>query len=105
MMVDDFIAQRKKEVENNKIILYIKGTKENPQCGFSDRTIQIFNQVGKPFATVDILANPEIRYVSNPLSKSRHLRLGFASQTPAQIRAGMDLLFSGLRDFAKTKRT
>ena len=60
-MVDDFIAQRKKEVENNKIILYIKGTKENPQCGFSDRTIQIFNQVGKPFATVDILANPEIR--------------------------------------------
>ena len=60
-MSDSFIEERKKEVQNNKIILYIKGTKEQPQCGFSAATMQIFNQIGKPYTTVNILANPEIR--------------------------------------------
>ncbi len=60
-MKDQFIEDRKKEVENNKIILYIKGTKSQPQCGFSAATLQIFNQIGKPFETINILANPEIR--------------------------------------------
>ena len=60
-MADDFIEQRKKEVENDKIVLYIKGTKEEPQCGFSAATIQVFNRIGKPFKTIDVLSNREIR--------------------------------------------
>ena len=60
-MSSDFIEQRKKEVQGSKIILYIKGTKEQPQCGFSAATLQIFNRIGKPYATVNVLTNPEIR--------------------------------------------
>ena len=60
-MSDQFIEDRKKEVSGNKILLYIKGTKVQPQCGFSAATLQIFNQIGKPYETVNILANPEIR--------------------------------------------
>jgi len=55
------MEDRKKEVTENKILLYIKGTKDQPQCGFSAQTLQIFSQVGKPFTTVDVLTNPEIR--------------------------------------------
>ncbi len=60
-MSDQFMEDRKKEVTENKILLYIKGTKDQPQCGFSAQTLQIFSQVGKPFTTVDVLTNPEIR--------------------------------------------
>lgn len=60
-MADKFIEDRKAEVANNKILLYIKGTKEQPMCGFSAAVVQIFNGLGKPFKTVDILANPDIR--------------------------------------------
>ena len=60
-MTNDFIEQRKKEVTGNKIVLYIKGTKDEPQCGFSAQTLQIFNRIGKPYATINVLANPEIR--------------------------------------------
>ncbi|PIQ86203.1 MAG: monothiol glutaredoxin, Grx4 family [Candidatus Omnitrophica bacterium CG11_big_fil_rev_8_21_14_0_20_45_26] len=60
-MPDDFKAERQKEVSSNKIVLYIKGTKEQPQCGFSAATIQAFKLLGKPFHTIDVLSNPEIR--------------------------------------------
>lgn len=60
-MSDNFIEERKKEVQSNKILLYIKGTKEQPQCGFSAQAIQIFSKLGKPFSTIDVLTNPDIR--------------------------------------------
>ena len=60
-MPDNFIEQRKKEVEANKIVLYIKGTKDEPQCGFSAAALQIFNKIGKPYTTVNVLTNSEIR--------------------------------------------
>jgi len=49
------------DVKSNKIIMFVKGTKTMPQCGFSAATISIFNKLGKPFETRDILANPDLR--------------------------------------------
>ncbi|MBP9726384.1 MAG: Grx4 family monothiol glutaredoxin [Gammaproteobacteria bacterium] len=51
----------KQQISENPIILYMKGSPEQPQCGFSARAAGILDQCGKPYATVDILANPDIR--------------------------------------------
>jgi len=48
-------------VKNNKVVLFMKGTPEAPQCGFSAATIKIVEATNKPFTTVNILSNPEIR--------------------------------------------
>ncbi len=57
----DVIEQIKSDVENNKVVLYMKGVPDAPQCGFSAATVQIVQAYGKPFKAVDVLANPEIR--------------------------------------------
>ncbi|MGI2907092.1 MULTISPECIES: Grx4 family monothiol glutaredoxin [Tolypothrichaceae] len=48
-------------VSQNKIMVFMKGTKLMPQCGFSNNVVQILNTLGVPFETLDILADPEIR--------------------------------------------
>lgn len=48
-------------IANNKILLFIKGTKEMPQCGFSARVVQIFTALGTPFTTMNILDDPALR--------------------------------------------
>lgn len=49
-------------VANNSIVLYMKGTAQFPQCGFSGRAVQLLQACGADeFATVDVLADPEIR--------------------------------------------
>lgn len=63
MTENDILTMIKKEIADNKIVLFTKGTKEMPMCGFSARAIAIFKEVGKPFKTVDILADPRIRQV------------------------------------------
>ncbi len=57
----DIIETIKEQIENNDILLYMKGSPNQPQCGFSARTVQALMQCGQRFAYVDILANPEIR--------------------------------------------
>lgn len=51
----------KEQIESNPILLYMKGSPDSPQCGFSSRASQILISCGKPFSFVDILTNPEIR--------------------------------------------
>lgn len=48
-------------IASNSVVLFMKGTKENPQCGFSKRVVEVLRQVVGDFATVDVLSNPEIR--------------------------------------------
>jgi monothiol glutaredoxin len=48
-------------VTKNKIMVFMKGTKLMPQCGFSNNVVQILNTLGVPFETLDILDDPEIR--------------------------------------------
>tara|TARA_Y100000588_G_C13334881_1_gene535603 strand:+ start:64 stop:378 length:315 start_codon:yes stop_codon:yes gene_type:complete len=49
------------DIENNPIILYMKGTKERPMCGFSARVVSVLNQHSVIFHDVNILEDPEIR--------------------------------------------
>jgi len=51
----------KEQIDGNDIILYMKGSPNAPQCGFSQRTVQALMACGQRFAYVDILANPDIR--------------------------------------------
>ena len=57
----DIIETIKEQVESNPVIVYMKGSPEQPQCGFSARTVQALMACGERFAYVDILSNPEIR--------------------------------------------
>ena len=47
------------EINAGKIVVFMKGTPEAPQCGFSAKTVEIFKTLGRPFHTVDILGNPD----------------------------------------------
>lgn len=52
----------KKQIEENPIILYMKGTAQFPQCGFSSRAVGILKECGaQSFATVNVLEDPDIR--------------------------------------------
>lgn len=48
-------------IQQNKILVFMKGNKLMPQCGFSNNVVQILNALGVPFETVDVLADYEIR--------------------------------------------
>jgi monothiol glutaredoxin len=48
-------------VKSNKVVLFMKGDKQTPQCGFSAQTIEALNSTGVDFETVNVLADPEIR--------------------------------------------
>jgi monothiol glutaredoxin len=48
-------------IDENDVILFMKGTPDQPMCGFSARTVAILQTVGRPFAAVNILPDPRIR--------------------------------------------
>ena len=60
-MADDVIGEIENEVRANKVLIYMKGTPSFPQCGFSAATIEIFEEIDRPFKTVDILTAPAKR--------------------------------------------
>lgn len=51
----------REQIKEHKVLLYMKGTPQFPQCGFSARAVEVLSQIGRPFAFVNILENPEIR--------------------------------------------
>ncbi|MFT5111603.1 MAG: monothiol glutaredoxin [Parasphingorhabdus sp.] len=53
--------QIKELVESNDVVLFMKGSPDFPQCGFSGRATQILNSCGAKFASVDVLQNNEVR--------------------------------------------
>jgi monothiol glutaredoxin len=57
----DIMDTIREQIEGNRIILYMKGSPNQPQCGFSARTVQALMSCGERFAYVDVLSNPEIR--------------------------------------------
>lgn len=48
-------------VGQNKVLVFMKGNKLMPQCGFSNNVVQILNSLGTPYETVDVLADESIR--------------------------------------------
>lgn len=51
----------KQDIETNKICLFMKGTPDAPQCGFSAHVVQILNSYGVKYHAVDVLADWELR--------------------------------------------
>lgn len=48
-------------IDENEVILFMKGNPEAPACGFSARTVAVLNSLGRKYAAVDILPDPRIR--------------------------------------------
>jgi len=57
----DINTRIKKQLDEHDILLFMKGTPEFPQCGFSGQTVAALNAIGKPFAFVNIFEDQEIR--------------------------------------------
>ncbi len=60
-MTDAVLDTIQEQISSNPIILYMKGSPQAPQCGFSAQTVQCLMQCGERFAYVDVLSNPDIR--------------------------------------------
>jgi monothiol glutaredoxin len=54
--MSDVMADIDKEVKENPIVVYMKGTPRFPMCGFSAATVEVLHEIGVPFKAVDILA-------------------------------------------------
>ena len=57
----DVNARIEEQLKSHDVLLYMKGTPDFPQCGFSGQTVAALNAVGKPYAFVNIFEDPEIR--------------------------------------------
>lgn len=57
----DVMERIKQQVESNPILLFMKGSPDFPQCGFSARATAALKQCGAEFAYVDVLQDPEVR--------------------------------------------
>ena len=60
-MSEAVLSTIREQIDGNPIILYMKGSPQAPQCGFSARTVQCLMACGQRFAYVDVLSNPDIR--------------------------------------------
>ncbi|WP_246496271.1 Grx4 family monothiol glutaredoxin [Miltoncostaea marina] len=63
MTEQEILDQITREVAENRVFLYMKGTPEMPRCGFSNQVVQILNHLGAEYGARDILADPRIREV------------------------------------------
>ena len=57
-------------VKDNKVVLFMKGTRMFPQCGFSARAVEIFKRCGVEFKDVNVLADPAVRQGVKDFSNS-----------------------------------
>ena len=64
----NFKEQFKKIIDKNSIVLFMKGTKDAPVCGFSNTVVQILNQYGVDYKDINILEDPQMRLDLSELS-------------------------------------
>lgn len=57
----DVVERIKREIDSQPVVLFMKGTPDFPQCGFSARTAQVLKTLGVDFGHVNVLAEPEVR--------------------------------------------
>jgi len=60
-VADPIEEEIQKEIKENKILIYGKGTKNVPRCGFTMETIHFFDRYGYPYEVIDVLGNPPKR--------------------------------------------
>ena len=59
--MSDAASRIKDTITNNTVVLFMKGTKEMPQCGFSSRVAGVLNYMGVDYSDVNVLADEDIR--------------------------------------------
>jgi monothiol glutaredoxin len=57
----DAIERVRSAINSDKIVIFMKGNRNFPQCGFSAATVQVFEELGAPYSTVDVLSDQEVR--------------------------------------------
>ncbi len=57
----DVSERIKSAIESNRILIFMKGNRNFPMCGFSAATVEIFDSLGVPYETIDVLADQEVR--------------------------------------------
>ncbi len=57
----DAIERIRAAIASDKIVIFMKGNRNFPQCGFSAATVEVFEELGVPYTTVDVLADQEVR--------------------------------------------
>ncbi|HSC89458.1 MAG TPA: Grx4 family monothiol glutaredoxin [Polyangiaceae bacterium] len=60
-MTPEVEASIQKAISTHEVVLFLKGTRSAPSCGFSARTVEVLDSLLENYATVDVLAHPEIR--------------------------------------------
>ena len=60
-MYEQTFKQIEKDISDNKVMLYMKGTKDFPQCGFSAQVVNILNHVGAEYETRNVLEDESLR--------------------------------------------
>ena len=60
-MSDAVFKQIQKEIDDNSVVLFMKGTAKFPQCGFSAVVADILGRSGVPYRDINVLADPELR--------------------------------------------
>ncbi|MEH0831332.1 Grx4 family monothiol glutaredoxin [Anaplasma bovis] len=60
-MSDDLMDRIRQDIENNDIVLYMKGTGTAPQCGFSGMVVEVLRRIGVSFKDIDVLRDPALR--------------------------------------------
>jgi monothiol glutaredoxin len=59
--MSDIMSEIAREVAENRVVIYMKGTPRFPMCGFSAATVEVLNELGVPYKAVDILAEADKR--------------------------------------------
>ncbi len=61
MLTETLKSQIENDIKNNKIVIFMKGTAQQPQCGFSMRSVEILKSYGLPVKDFNVLASQELR--------------------------------------------
>jgi len=59
--MSEVIDRIRSAITDNRICIFMKGNRNFPMCGFSAATVQVFEEIGVPYGTVDVLSDPELR--------------------------------------------
>jgi monothiol glutaredoxin len=57
----DAIERIRSSINGDRIVIFMKGNRNFPQCGFSAATVEVFEELGVPYSTVDVLSDQEVR--------------------------------------------
>lgn len=61
-MLDPLLEEKiREQIRTHKVLIYMKGTPEMPQCGFSYAAVRVLDSLGFPYTAINVLEDPEIR--------------------------------------------